>query len=168
MLEDAHDPVDNAILTLVSSLKSAIRAAEQPLLDNGLIITRAQVRLNLTLSRTDSAGLKLKLSVFELEGGVGENRDDTITLTLSLVPSKTRLESGIQFDQDVRMAVAVIGMAARQAAMGRPAFDLEEATAELAFTEGSDGKAVFGAVFGGSTGSARAMTHTLILTFAPK
>jgi Trypsin-co-occurring domain 2 len=146
-------------VSLVRDMKSALVAANDQLGQNALKVTKVDLELHTVINK--SAGGEISIKVLEIGGDV--SKDETNTLSLTLVPSVGGLELMASAPEDLVAAIVAIGAASWEAANAPPAFDLNEATVELEVGVTTEGQVKFFAKGSGS----REQSHSMAITLAP-
>lgn len=146
-------------VSLVRDMKAALVAATDQLAASGLEVTKVELELHTVIDHSVGGGIEIK--VLEIGGDV--TREESNTLSLSLVPSPEGLELMAAAPEDLIAAIVATSAASWDAANTPPAFDLSESRVELAVGVTKEGNVKF---FARGSGS-RENTHTMTITLTP-
>lgn len=157
------------IQDVVARVKEAIRSALDDAEEGGPVLERMDLTIRTVVKRSAGLGISVTVPVVDLKLGVGGDRkeQETRTVSLTLVPPAGRLRGPRAFDDEVvtevAAAVALVREGVRASAEGEPRFDLKKASAQIAFVVDSSGRLSLLGKRGTESGTA----HTIELVFGP-
>jgi hypothetical protein len=141
-------------------MKDAVTRSQRQLADAGLEITKVELELLTTLSRTAGGALMLKV----VEVGAHRTRADTQTLALDLTPTAVLDIMGPSLADELQEAIVAAAAASAEAANTQPRFTLDEARIALGVQIAKQGKV---SVFVEGSADQEA-AHTLTVRLRPK
>jgi hypothetical protein len=151
--------LSTSAVALVQDMKAAVLAAGDRLRENYLKITKVELELRTVVQKSAGGGVSIR--VLEIDGDI--SRDETGTLSVTLVPAKGGLQLMAPPSEELIAAIVATAAASAEASQLPPRFDLTESTVTLDVGVTMSGKVQ---LFAHGAGS-REKGHTMTITLEP-
>ena len=138
--------------------------------DDDLVVTKVDLRLSVVRVRGGGIDAKWQVPVINKDVGGGWETKWTsantvdVALTPPVIAGRAQALSERDIKSDIGRSIALVRSAVRAGALGQPAFELDEATVELAFGVSNDGSITFLA----KGGASKETTNILNITLAQR